>query len=116
MNDTQVENIYLQKLPIPSAKGTVFVNYTDIIYLEADSNYTNIYGINGFKIRSSYTLKIFQEKLPANQFVRCHSSVLINISFIFKINKKDKVCTLMAENEISVPISRKGMQLLDKFL
>ncbi|GHM99171.1 hypothetical protein WSM22_06610 [Cytophagales bacterium WSM2-2] len=61
------------------------VKFDEIDYLEADSNYTNIYtSQKKFTLRS--TLKEIEIKLPAQQFVRIHKSYIIRLEAMTGIN------------------------------
>ena len=67
-----------QRIAIPSMDGLQFINLNDIIYLEAQSNYTFIYLAGPHKLTVSKTLKDFEELLPAAVFIRIHHSHIIN--------------------------------------
>ncbi len=72
----------------------------DIIYLEADANYTQVYAKDKkFVIRS--TLKDLEGKLDPNRFVRIHKSFLINLGEIDSIQAES---VFISGKEI--PISR----------
>lgn len=79
----------LNKLAIPTLEGLLFYDINDIIHLEANSNYTNIYLINKTKITASKTLKEFEELLPEDIFFRSHHSYLINLNYIKRYIKGD---------------------------
>ncbi len=79
----------LHKLAIPTLEGLLFYNISDIVYLEANSNYTNIYFTNKSKITASKTLKEFEELLPEDIFFRTHHSYLINLNYIKRYIKGD---------------------------
>lgn len=79
----------LSKLAIPTPNGLLFYDINDIIYLEANSNYTNIYMANAVKITASKTLKEFEEMLPSLHFFRTHHSFLINLNCIKRYIKGD---------------------------
>ena len=53
------------------------VSLSDIIFLEADNNYTTIHTKSGKYIYST-VLKKMEEKLPKNLFMRVHRSYIIN--------------------------------------
>jgi DNA-binding LytR/AlgR family response regulator len=55
------------------------VQLNDILYLEAEVNYTFIY-TNKDKFVYSQNIKKFQEKLPASIFKRVHRSHIVNIN------------------------------------
>ena len=77
------------KLAIPTLEGLIFYDIKDIIHLEANSNYTNIYLLNNQKIIASKTLKEFEELLPEDTFFRTHHSHLINLNYIKRYIKGD---------------------------
>jgi two-component system LytT family response regulator len=79
----------LSKLAIPTLDGLLFYAINDIIHLEANSNYTNIYLTNKIKITASKTLKEFEELLPDDIFFRTHHSYLINLNYIKRYIKGD---------------------------
>ncbi|MEO5581970.1 MAG: LytTR family DNA-binding domain-containing protein [Saprospiraceae bacterium] len=79
----------LNKLAIPTLEGLLFYDINDIVQLEANSNYTNIFFINHSKILASKTLKDFEELLPADIFFRTHHSHLINLNYIKRYIKGD---------------------------
>ena len=57
---------------------------SDILYIEADRNYSRIFTSNK-EYLLSVTLKTIQEKLPENIFVRIHRSYMINITQIEEV-------------------------------
>jgi len=79
----------LNKLAIPTLDGLLFYDINDIIHLEANSNYTNIYLLSNTKITASKTLKEFEDLLPEDIFFRTHHSHLINLNFIKRYIKGD---------------------------
>ncbi len=64
-------------------KGMHFekVNFEDILWLEAESNYTFIYTSTG-KFTYSTVLKKFEERLPNTNFLRVHRSYIVNMDNI----------------------------------
>ena len=79
----------LNKLAIPTLEGLFFYDINDVVHLEANSNYTNIYFNNKTKIIASKTLKEFEELLPEDIFFRTHHSHLINLNYIKRYIKGD---------------------------
>ena len=77
------------KLAVPTLEGLLFFDIADIIYLEANSNYTDIFFSNKTKILTSRTLKDFEELLPKDIFFRVHHSYLINLNYIKRYIKGD---------------------------
>lgn len=81
--------VALNKLAIPTLDGLCFYNLSDLVHLEASSNYTNLFFLDGKKVLASKTLKDFEELLPTDTFFRPHHSHIINLKFISKYIKGD---------------------------
>ena len=96
----------LHKLAIPTIEGLLFYDINDVVYLEANSNYTNIYFSNKTKIIASKTLKEFEELLPADIFFRTHHSYLINLNYIKRYIKGDGG-QIELQNGIYVDLARR---------
>ncbi|HEU4718316.1 MAG TPA: LytTR family DNA-binding domain-containing protein [Bacteroidia bacterium] len=113
-NDSQS----FSKIAIPSSDGYSFVNTGEIIYCEADMNYTNVVTNKGEKILSTRNLKEFEEMLNPQVFFRCHKSWLINLNFIKKYSRTDGTRVLMANDawiDISVRKREEFLKLFGKF-
>lgn len=76
-----------QKLAIPTLEGLNFVNINDILYCEADGNYTTIHCRDDEQYVISRTLKDTAELLPESMFFRTHQSYLINLNYLKKYIK-----------------------------
>ncbi len=94
------------RIAIPSMDGLQFVATGNIIYLEANSNYTNFYLINDKKITVSKTLKEFDELLPGSIFIRIHHSYIININCIEKYIRGEGGQVLM-KNGVVLDVARR---------
>ncbi|MBK9736471.1 MAG: LytTR family transcriptional regulator [Saprospiraceae bacterium] len=70
-------------LPIPGGYQCCLPE--DILYLKADSNYTEINYTDGSKKLLSKTLKVLEDILPSQQFFRIHKSYLVNAAHITDI-------------------------------
>ncbi|MHA4807325.1 LytR/AlgR family response regulator transcription factor [Flavitalea flava] len=79
----------MNKITIPTMEGLLFFNLSDIIHVEAQSNYTVFSFINRPKLTVSKTMKEFEDLLPGDIFFRCHHSHIINLNFIKRYIKGD---------------------------
>ncbi len=70
-------------LPIPGGYQCCLPE--EILYLKADSNYTEINYTDGSKKLLSKTLKVLEDILPSHQFFRIHKSYLVNAAHITDI-------------------------------
>lgn len=94
-----------KKIGLPNADGIKFVNFNDIIMLEADGMYTKVSTISDDATLVSKPLKFFVNVLQnIKTFYRPHRSYLINLSYINAYVKKDGGYIIM-ENKKTVSIS-----------
>ncbi|HVI48228.1 MAG TPA: LytTR family DNA-binding domain-containing protein [Chitinophaga sp.] len=105
----------LGKIAIPSLEGLLFFNTSDIVHLEAQSNYTLIYFHNHPKLLASRTLKDFEELLPANMFFRTHHSHIINLSYIKRYIRGDGGQIEMQNGNYVMVSRRKKEEFLKTF-
>ncbi len=102
---SSLEESNFKKIGLPNANGIKFVDFNDIIMLEADGMYTKVSTRNESVILVSKPLKFFVDILHKTKiFYRPHRSHLINLSFIKEYIKKDGGYIIM-ENEKTVSIS-----------
>ena len=94
-----------KKISVPSNEGISFIAADDIVRLESDSNYTNIFLKNGEKILTSKTLKSMTDQLKDHNFCRVHSAHLVNLDEVDKYIKGDGG-TLILKDKTSIPVSR----------
>jgi DNA-binding LytR/AlgR family response regulator len=62
----------------------VKIMIADILFIEADRNYSRIF-ISGKEYLLSITLKTIEEKLPVQLFIRIHRSYIINLSQVDEV-------------------------------
>ena len=107
-----------QRIALTTNDGLIFVPTADIIYCEAESNYTNVVLSGAKKVLVSKVLKDIDEALEGSDFFRVHSSFLINLNRIKKFVRGDGGYIVM-DNDAVVSISRSRkqefMELFSKF-
>jgi two-component system, LytTR family, response regulator len=104
----------MEQLAIPAQSGMLFVKVSDILYCEADSNYTHIYFTNKQKIVSSRVLKEYEELLKDNGFIRIHHSHLINRAHVAQYIKGEGGLVIL-RGGVSLSVSRrKKEEVIDK--
>lgn len=99
-----------QRIAVAHIEGIHFVTPAEIVYLEADSNYTVFHMQSGNKIVASKTMGDFEMQLPGN-FFRIHKSFLINLERVIEFIKKDGNSVLMSDGAL-LPVSRRKVQEL----
>ena len=105
--DDQIESRILKsKICFNLIEGSIIISIFDIIRLESSSNYTIVYTTDSKKIVVSKTMKMLEEVLPADQFIRCHNSHIINVDQI----KSFKKGSLVLYSNKELPIARQKYQ------
>jgi two-component system, LytTR family, response regulator len=100
-----------KKIVLHTLESMFLVPMTDIIYMEADSNYTHFYTTShgNQAILVSKTLADFDfiEKEP--NFFRCHRSYLINIDKILRVDKKELMVEMEGGKKVYISQEKKKM-------
>ena len=89
LNNVKHSSEKLTRLAIPSDNEIILQKTVDIIYCEADGNYTILHLVNDKKITVSKTLKEFENILPETDFCRIHHATLVNLEHVTKYVKGD---------------------------
>lgn len=105
-----IQSLSSHKIALEIPGEIIFVSHDDILYLEADGMYTNVYLANNLKKVICKPLSYFENQLNDNHlFFRCHRSFIINLHYLDKFVKKDGDFLLM-RNKKAIPISRAKKQ------
>lgn len=107
-----------QRIALTTGDGMIFVPTSDILYCQAESNYTSVVLAGGKKIVVSKVLKEIDEALSGPDFFRVHNSYLININQISKFVRGDGGYVVMQDGAtVSISRSRRQefMELFEKF-
>lgn len=93
------------RLTLYHSKGFRIVSIQEIIRLEAEGNCTCLYFSNGQKYLDTKTLKVFEDTLDPEIFMRVHKSHMINFDFLREYSNIDGGMAIMHDG-FQVPISR----------
>ena len=105
----------LNKIVISTVEGLLFFDISEIVHIEAQSNYTVFSFTNRPRLTVSRTLKEFEDLLPAERFFRTHHSHIINLQFIKRYIKGDGGQIELKNGEL-VDVSRKKKEEFLKLL
>jgi two-component system LytT family response regulator len=82
-----IVNPLADKIALPSSRGKQLIALEDVIYCEAQSNYTEFHLTTGATITVAKTLKDCEEQLLPKGFFRIHRSHLINLAHLKEITR-----------------------------
>lgn len=111
MHNLQAE-LKSHRIALPSSKGADFVNVHDILYCQAESNYTHVHLKNGRKYILAKTLKDVEQLLEGLEFFRVHQSYLVNPEHVQQYLRDDGGYVVMSDGR-HVPLSKRRK---DEFL
>ncbi len=103
-----------KKLRLNTIDGFFMISVDDIVFCEADGNYTYINLVDGK--RELITSQIGKlEELLTNNFVRINRSVVINTNMIEKVRRKNKLINLHdGFQKYEFTYSKSGLRRLNK--
>jgi len=103
-----------RKLRFNTRSGYILLHPDEILYIEADANYSEIFLSKAQCEVVSMNLGAVEETLP-HQFIRISRSIIINSNYLVKVSGVNKRCILKKSNEeIEFCIPEKHMPLLRK--
>jgi two-component system, LytTR family, response regulator len=100
-------------IALPTQDSILFVAVSDIIQIEASSNYSIFYLKNKTAVMVSKTLKEYEDALQSEDFVRVNRSNMVNLKFVKAYIKRDGGFLQLENNtEISVSPNKRDEILL----
>lgn len=104
-----------KKIMLHTRKGHILINPNDILYCEADANYCDVYLTNKQKVVVSRNLGDFSQQLPTGQFFRINRSVVVNLTYLIRIDQRTRKCFLKYEDwSLDFQIPTKYIRKLEK--
>ncbi len=92
------------RLAVPSREGIYYLEPADIMYCEAQNNYTRFYSVQGKQFLASRTLGDYEELLSPHGMIRCHKSILVNKKFVSYIDQDGMI---ILRNGIRLEVSKR---------
>ena len=107
VNNIQLQNQVggIEKIALPTGDGFEFVHVNNIVYLNAESNYTWVHLDSDRKYLVSKTLKEMSSMIPFPQFFRSHKSYLVNINHVARYIR-GQGGYLVLESGPQIPVAR----------
>lgn len=109
---SNLREAYPTKIALTTLDNMEFIDVTNIIRIEANGSYCNVFLNDNNSIMVSKSMKEFQDILEPDTFFRSHNSHIININHVKRFWFKDGGYLELDDNS-NVPISRRKK---DEFL
>jgi two-component system LytT family response regulator len=108
----QLQGEPISKIAIPGNNGIFFIDFNEIIYVEASNNYSKVLLSDGRQFTISKTLKDVQEVLEERHFLRVHRQYIINLNCLKQFNRNESILTM--DNGDAIPIARNQKERLSE--
>lgn len=96
------------RIAVPSKDRIEYVLISDIVYIEADSNSTQVLTVNSERpIQATRSLKEYESLLCTGDtsFIRIHNSYIVNANYATRYSKEDGGYVVMQDKK-SIPVSK----------
>jgi DNA-binding LytR/AlgR family response regulator len=87
---------------IKNKEDLIKVQFSDILYFEADADFVQIYNNSGGKYKIRSTINGILQKIPPHRFIRIHNSYIVAVSAI----KSLTVDSIRLSDSLELPVSR----------
>jgi len=105
------------KISFNTRTGYIYICPEDIVYCQADVNYTELFFDKERKEVITINIGKIEEMLPSNKFFRISRSFLINVDYLIKADRKTKTCELVKNNEAyKIPVPRNQIKILEDLI
>lgn len=104
---------FLDKIIIPEGNKKHLFNKNEIKFIKSDKYYMNIH-CNDRKVMIRITMKQLESILPSN-FLRINKSIIVNTSFVVRIEESKSSCCVILPDETEYQVSEKFKLLFDSY-
>lgn len=105
-----VDQRYVDRVTVRTAKGTVFLRTDDIDWIQADDYYARLH-VSGRSYLLRETMRHLEERLDPRRFVRVHRSAIVNIDRVQTLQpyfRGAHVLTLKDGTQVTMSRSRRA--------
>lgn len=115
--DVLIQNLPASSKPrsfiLKTADSIHVVNTDEVIYCEADGNYTTFHLAGGRNIMVSKSLAEYEEMIGSPKFIRTHQSYLVNMDHVTRYERGGSVVT---DSGAILPVSTRKRESVLQFL
>lgn len=102
------------KIKLNTRAGYMLINPNEVVYCEADGNYTHLQLINGNRELITQNLGSIDELFQGSSFFRASRSYLVNLKYLSRVDRKSCNCHLeYPGGSCSVKIPAQKIKLLE---
>ena len=98
-------NSFYERILLESGNKMISLSIHDIIYLEAEKDYTRVHS-PGNNYLSNFGISMLEQRLNPSVFTRIHRSFIINIYYIKEVYKQNNDTYLVLKNDQTLKVSK----------
>jgi two-component system LytT family response regulator len=106
---------YPERMLVQSGRRLINLAVEDILYIQADGDYSRLVTENGAFL-SNYGIGKIEDKLDPETFIRIHRSSIININSVVSVDKYASSYDVKMKNDDILRVSRKYMDRIKEFI
>jgi two-component system LytT family response regulator len=104
------------RIRLNTRTGYFFVDPQDIMYIEADGNYSHIRLTTGKTEITTMSLGNIEKLVEESSFLRISRSYIINMKYISKVDRRDNICELENDGVVHrIKFPSKKIRLLEGY-
>ncbi len=104
------------RIKMNTRTGYFFVDPIDIMYLEADGNYSYLRLTSGKTEITTMSLGNIEKMLEEHSFLRVSRSYIINMKYISKVDRRDSICEIERNGVVHrIKVPPKKLKLLEGY-
>jgi two-component system, LytTR family, response regulator len=104
---------YPEKVLVESGNRMIALPVSDIVWIEADGDYTRLHTAQKFYI-SSYGMAVLEQKLNPAVFLRIHRSAIVNLHLIKEVYRDSNGYLVVLQNGTTQKVGRSYVEAIKK--
>lgn len=88
------------KIKLPVKNGYIFLDYEDLLMLNAEGNYTRIHTVKKNEYVSSYNMGRLYRRLNPETFFRINRGCVLNSAYLRHIDVRRNIATILVDGEV----------------
>jgi len=102
------------KVKLNTRSGYILINPQEVVYCQADGNYTHIKLISGAQEITTQNLGAIEELLKGSSYFRASRSYLLNLKYLTRVDRKSCSCILEYPGDTcSIKIPAQKIKMLE---
>lgn len=102
------------KVKLNTRSGYILINPQEVVYCQADGNYTHLQLVNGNRELTTQNLGTIETILKGDSFFRASRSYLINLKFLSRVDRKSCSCVFEYQSDLySIRIPAQKIKILE---